>query len=90
MIELLDPIPPDMLSQGSRSSQYFYNNGQMKNIHQLHPVTLEEKIKLRKNKGLSDDDVAALSSFLRSLLQYRPKDRKDALGAALVPWLWRD
>jgi serine/threonine-protein kinase SRPK3 len=27
MIELLGPIPPDVLSQGSLSSQYFDDNG---------------------------------------------------------------
>ena len=62
----------------------------MKNIHQFHPITLEEKIKVRKNKDLSDDDVAALSSFLRSLLQYRPQNRKAAGAAAMDPWLCRD
>jgi hypothetical protein len=62
----------------------------MKNIHQFHPVTLEEKIRLKKNKDLSDDDVAAFSSFLRSLLQYQPRNRKAAGVAAMDPWLWRD
>jgi hypothetical protein len=62
----------------------------MKNIHQFHPVTLEEKIKLKKNKDVSDDDVAALESFLRSLLQYQPRNRKDAGAAAMDPWLGRD
>ncbi len=27
MIELLGPIPPDVLSEGSRSSQYFNDDG---------------------------------------------------------------
>lgn len=61
----------------------------MCNIHQFHPITLEEKIKVKKNKDLSDDDVTALSSFLRCMLHYRSRDRKDAGAAAMNPWLWR-
>lgn len=62
--------------------------GHLKNIHQFYPLTFEEKIKVKKNEDLSDDDdVAALSSFLQSLLQYRIRDRKDAGAAAMDPWL---
>jgi hypothetical protein len=61
----------------------------MCNIRQLHPVNLEEKIKVKKKKDLSDDDVTALSSFLRSMLHYPSRDPKDAGAAAMNPWLWR-
>lgn len=61
--------------------------GHMRNIHQFHPITFEEKIKVKKNKDLSEDDVAAFSSFLRSMLQYRPRDRQGAGAAAMDSWL---
>ena len=61
--------------------------GQMRNIRQFHPFTLENKIRLKPNKDLSDDDIASLSLFLRSMLQYWPNQRKEGGAAAREKWL---
>ena len=59
----------------------------MLHIHEIYPSSLEEVINFERNPALSDDEVSRLKSFLQSMLQYRPEDRKSAGEAAMDPWL---
>ena len=59
----------------------------MLHIDQVYPSSLDQVINFERNPALSDDEVPRLMSFLRSMLQYRPEDRKSAGEAAMDPWL---
>ncbi|KAI9749813.1 MAG: asparagine synthetase [Chaenotheca gracillima] len=90
MIELFGPLPPDLLAEGSSSGFYFDKDGNMLNIHHMYRSSLENVINFKGNTSLSDEEVPGLQSFLRSMLQYRPKDRLSAAEAAKDPWLQSD
>ena len=59
----------------------------MLHIHEIYPSSLDEVINVEKNPPISDDEVPRLKSFLQSMLQYRPEDRKSAGEAAIDSWL---
>lgn len=61
--------------------------GQMRRIHQFHPITLKEKINVKSNLNCSEEDVVKFASFLRHMLQYRPRDRADARTMIKNAWL---
>ncbi len=63
------------------------SSGNMLHIHQIYPSSLERVINFRRNQTLSDDEVPKIKSFLQSMLQYRPENRKSAGEAAMDSWL---
>jgi hypothetical protein len=58
----------------------------LRNIRQLYPFSLEQKINVKRNADLSDDDVQQFAAFLRTTLKYRPAERPTAEAAGNAPW----
>ena len=71
--------------RGKDSRKYFNRLGKLKYINSLHYWPLEEVLKEKYH--LPEDEAAALSSFLRPMLDYDPLKRATAKQSLQHPWL---
>lgn len=73
IVELLGPIPTKMITDGSYSSRYMYANGKFKNIKNLQPQSLSER--LSEYGHWNDDQIREICDMLLPLLTIDPMHR---------------
>ncbi|CAG7921785.1 unnamed protein product [Penicillium olsonii] len=83
IIGLLGPPPQDLVQRGVRSPEFFDEDGKWKvDDVEIHQRTLEDS-----ECYLEGKEKAKFLKFIRSMLQWRPEDRKTALALLEDPWL---
>eukprot|EP00435_Cladocopium_sp_Y103_P062194 s387_g23.t2 len=83
-IELLGPMPKDLISRGRRSSTYFNRRGELRHIKSLRYWPLAEV--LLQKYHMHAIEAKSLASFLLPMLQLLPEDRISAKAALEHPW----
>lgn len=85
IIELLGPVPPQMVAKGKRSSTYFNRRGELRHIKQLRywglADVLHQKYRVPKN------DAKELAEFLIPMLVVDPRQRATAREMLEHSWL---
>eukprot|EP00913_Durusdinium_trenchii_P031171 g29187.t1 len=72
-IELLGPMPKDLISRGRRSTTYFNRRGELRHIKSLRYWPLAEV--LLQKYHMHAIEARSLASFLLPMLQLLPEDR---------------
>lgn len=78
------PFPQDFCISGSKSSQYFFEDGTLLRVD-LHPWLLEER--LTQKYKMPPAKAASFASFLLCMLQAEPAKRASASELLKHPWL---
>mmetsp|Transcript_3445 Transcript_3445/g.10151 ORF Transcript_3445/g.10151 Transcript_3445/m.10151 type:complete len:173 (+) Transcript_3445:967-1485(+) len=89
-VELLGPIPPDLVARGARVSDWFAADAStLANVAVLPPPPGADALALvlEENFGIRGNDARSASVFLRALLAFDPEDRASARAALDLPWL---
>ncbi|CAE7217555.1 SRPK1 [Symbiodinium necroappetens] len=84
-IELLGPMPKDLISRGRRSNTYFNRRGELRHIKSLRYWPLAEV--LLQKYHMHEVEARNLASFLLPMLHLLPEDRISAKSALEHPWL---
>lgn len=85
MIELLGPIPANVLEKGEHTTIYFDENGELRQISRLNFWGLRNVL-LEKYK-FATNEADAVTNFLLPMLRYNSEERvsaKDHLGHAFL------
>ncbi|TAQ90224.1 hypothetical protein B7494_g1498 [Chlorociboria aeruginascens] len=83
VVRLLGPPPLDQLKRGSRSKEFFDEEGNW-----IASIPILKDTSLEGSEGnLTGEDKQAFLRFVRSMLQWRPEDRKTAKQLLDDPWL---
>jgi serine/threonine-protein kinase SRPK3 len=85
MIELLGPIPSEMIAQGKRSATFFNRRGELRHIKQLRYWGLADV--LMQKYRLSSLEAAELANFLAPMLAIDPRNRVTAQQLLSHSWL---
>ncbi|KRZ27557.1 SRSF protein kinase 1 [Trichinella pseudospiralis] len=85
IIELLGPIPKNVLSRGLYTRNYFTRSGALKRIRNLRPWGLKD-ILITKYEW-AEEDAESFTSFLLPMLEYDPSKRATATDCLAHPWL---
>jgi serine/threonine-protein kinase SRPK3/serine/threonine-protein kinase SRPK1 len=88
VIELVGPLPSNMISKGKKSPTYFNKKNQLRHIKQLRHWPLNEV--LHQKYRLPKPDADGLASFLAPMLAVDPADRASASQLLAHPWLRPD
>ncbi|KAK0655487.1 CMGC protein kinase [Cercophora newfieldiana] len=83
LVGMLGPPPPDLIQRGIRSADFFTKDGSWK-----ADVPMQRDGSLEKSEEhLEGRDKEDFLVFVRSMLQWRPEDRKTAKQLLHDPWL---
>lgn len=83
VIGLLGPPPPDLIKRGTRSPEFFTEDGQWK-----ADVGIPKDTSLEKSEEyLEGKNKEMFIKFMRKMLQWRPEDRQTAKQLLEDPWL---
>ncbi|KAE9371886.1 CMGC protein kinase [Stipitochalara longipes BDJ] len=83
VVGLLGPPPLDLLKRGSRSKDFFDEEGNW-----IAGILIPEDTSLKSSEeNLTGEDKQQFLIFVESMLQWRPKDRKTAKQLLNNPWL---
>jgi serine/threonine-protein kinase SRPK3/serine/threonine-protein kinase SRPK1 len=85
IIELLGPVPEDMIAQGKRSATFFNRKGELRHIKQLRYWGLAEV--LMQKYRLPSREAAELANFLQAMLTIDPNKRATAQQLLEHPWI---
>lgn len=99
VVALLGPPPLELLKQGSRSHEFFSDDGQYRFISCLSrilinilgewkadvPISENSLEKLEQN--VKGEQKAEFVRFMKLMLQWKPDDRKTAAQLLGDPWL---
>jgi len=85
IIELLGPIPRQIVFRGTYAQQTFYLNGELRNITGLKPWGLMDV--LVEKYEWSKRDADAFAAFLKPMLEFDPAKRATAAQCLQHPWL---
>lgn len=85
MMELLGPVPSDIVNKGVFSREFFNKKGELKHIKRLNFWSLRDV--LREKYKLPPNDADGLSSFLLPMLSYDPAKRVSAREALRHPFI---
>ncbi|ODQ78494.1 hypothetical protein BABINDRAFT_65165 [Babjeviella inositovora NRRL Y-12698] len=85
IIELMGPIPDNLLNTGRHVREFFNSRGQLRKISKLKPWGLQ--LVLTEKYKFSDLDAAEITDFLSPMLNLSPEKRADAGGMVNHPWL---
>ncbi|KRY35540.1 SRSF protein kinase 1 [Trichinella spiralis] len=85
IIELLGPIPRNVLSRGLYTRSYFTRSGALKRIRNLRPWGLKD-ILITKYEW-AEEEAESFTSFLLPMLEYDPSKRATATDCLAHPWL---
>ena len=83
--ELLGKFPKEVAMSGEYSVEVFDTEGELLNIHELKPWTLQEV--LHEKYGFSKELAEQFGSFLLPMLDVRTTHRKSAIDCLDHPWL---
>lgn len=93
MIELLGPLPPQLLSKWPRSHKYLHPDGEIFNVivdgsmeALLPSESIETAFVLDKPTELDDEEGYVILNLLRSMLNYDPAKRPSAVEILDHPW----
>ncbi|EDW47982.1 SRSF protein kinase 1 [Drosophila sechellia] len=85
IIELLGPIPREILLNGTYAAKSFTRSCELRNISGLKPWGLMDVL-LEKYEW-SEKDAASFASFLKPMLEFDPNKRATAAECLQHPWL---
>lgn len=85
IIELLGPIPRQIVFRGTYAAQTFNRNGELRNITGLKPWGLQDV--LIEKYEWSKRDAEAFAAFLKPMLEFDPAKRATAAECLQHPWL---
>ncbi|XP_030557923.1 SRSF protein kinase 3 [Drosophila novamexicana] len=85
IIELLGPIPRQIVFRGTYAQQTFNRNGELRNITGLKPWGLMDV--LVEKYEWSKRDAEAFAAFLKPMLEFDPANRATAAECLQHPWL---
>ena len=85
IIELLGPIPYQIVGCGKYSKEFFTKRGELRHINQLRPWELYEV--LREKYEWNPKDAAEFSDFLVPMLSYDINSRATALECLNHAWI---
>ncbi|XP_060660699.1 LOW QUALITY PROTEIN: SRSF protein kinase 1 [Drosophila nasuta] len=85
IIELLGPIPRQIVFRGPWAQRTFYVNGELRNITGLKPWGLMDV--LIEKYEWSKRDAEAFAAFLKPMLEFDPAKRATAAECLQHPWL---
>lgn len=85
IIELVGPVPRQMLKEAFYSRDFFNSRGEMHRISKLKPWPLEQV--LREKYNFASQDAHEISDFLSPMLHVQPEQRADAGGMINHQWL---
>lgn len=85
MMELLGPIPPELIKRGTHSHEFFTNKCKLRHISKLAFWNLRDV--LREKYKMSSNDAIQLSGFLLPMLHYAPEQRPSAREALQHPFV---
>ncbi|KAH8407634.1 hypothetical protein KR222_008296 [Zaprionus bogoriensis] len=85
IIELLGPIPRQIVFRGTYAAQTFNRNGELRNITGLKPWGLMDV--LIEKYEWSKRDAEAFAAFLKPMLEFDPEKRATAAECLQHPWL---
>ncbi|KAJ5623337.1 CMGC/SRPK protein kinase [Penicillium lividum] len=75
--------PLDLIDRGRRSYEFFHANG----IWKVRDVKIQRRTLEDQMTMLEGDEKDMFLDFMRSMLQWRPEDRKAAAELCTHPWL---
>jgi serine/threonine protein kinase len=84
-MELLGPMPKQLISQGRKSPTYFNRRGELRHIKRLRYWSLEEV--LQQKYQMHPVEACNLASFLLPMLRLSPPERSTAEQLLQHPWL---
>jgi serine/threonine protein kinase len=84
-IELLGPMPPELVKRGRRSMTYFNRRCELRHIKQMRTWALEAV--LMQKYHMHRVEAIGLASFLLPMLRLNPEDRSTAQTMCSHPWL---
>ena len=87
IIELLGPLPKDLLVTGKRTATYFNRKGDLRHIKQLRYWGLREV--LEQKYRVPEPEASELAEFLLPMLHTDPALRATAQKLLSHPWLKR-
>ncbi|KAJ5359679.1 uncharacterized protein N7496_012092 [Penicillium cataractarum] len=83
IIGLVGPPPLDLVQQGTRSSEFFDEDGNWK----VDDVEIKRKRLEDLEQYLEGENKKDFLAFMRGTLQWRPEDQKNAAELLKDPWL---
>lgn len=84
VIVMLGMPPLDLIKRGSRSDEFFTDDGQWK-----ADVPIPAELSLAQSEeNLERDEKQEFLRFVEGMLQWRPEDRKTAKELLQDPWLY--
>lgn len=84
-VELLGPMPSQVIARGRRSTTYFNRRGELRHIKSLRYWGLEDV--LQQKYHMNPMEAKNLNSFLCGMLRLNPEDRQTAQALLQHPWL---
>lgn len=85
IIELLGPIPMNVLSRSKLAEEIFDQNGYLRNVTDLNAWSLQDL--LMEKYEFPPNDAKALTEFLQPMLEFEPTKRATATQCLQHPWL---
>ncbi|KAK3625445.1 hypothetical protein LTR56_014300 [Elasticomyces elasticus] len=91
-MEILGPMPPELLKRGRWTHKYFDSQGNLIRIPELHFTSLTEttdgsEAPMHRPREMGDEDLAWFVDFLRGALMLDPERRKTADELLRHEWL---
>lgn len=88
IMELLGPIPREILSRSQLEEEYFDEEGQLKNVPELNEFSLEDT--LMQTYEFPRQHAKELAEFMLPMLELEPTKRATATQCLQHPWLnWK-
>ncbi|KAG6204245.1 hypothetical protein E4U35_003552 [Claviceps purpurea] len=92
IVEILGPIPPNLLMKGRRTAELLDEQGKFLRIPKLSLASLKRVLNgdimpLMKPPDMPDDEIDVFIDFVRGMLQIDPMARKSAAQLLQHEWL---
>lgn len=84
-VELLGPMPSQVIARGRRSTTYFNRRGELRHIKSLRYWGLEDVLQQKYHMHMLE--AKNLNSFLYGMLRLNPEERSSAQTLLQHPWL---
>jgi len=84
-VELLGPMPPQVIARGRRSMTYFNRRGELRHIKSLRFWGIDDVLQQKYHMHVLE--AKNLTSFLTGMLRLNPEGRASAQALLQHPWL---